>query len=44
VHAEGWLHFTEGPGTVGRAFADAGLADRLAVLPIGLPTPLRGRA
>jgi L-ascorbate metabolism protein UlaG (beta-lactamase superfamily) len=44
VHAEGWLHFTEGPGTVGRAFADAGLADRLTVLPIGLPTPLRGRA
>lgn len=40
VHAEGWLHFTEGPGTVARAFADAGLGDRLTVLPLGVPTPL----
>jgi L-ascorbate metabolism protein UlaG (beta-lactamase superfamily) len=40
VHAEGWLHFTEGPGTVDRAFADAGLGDRLVVLPMGVPTPV----
>jgi L-ascorbate metabolism protein UlaG (beta-lactamase superfamily) len=40
VHAEGWLHFTEGPGTVARAFAAAGLAGRLTVLPLGVPTPL----
>jgi L-ascorbate metabolism protein UlaG (beta-lactamase superfamily) len=41
IHAEGWLHFTEGPGTLNRAFADAGLADRLTLLPIGAPTHLR---
>lgn len=40
VHSEGWLHFTEGPGTVHRAFAEAGLGDRLTVVPIGVPTPL----
>jgi L-ascorbate metabolism protein UlaG (beta-lactamase superfamily) len=40
VHSEGWLHFTEGPGTVHRAFAEAGLGDRLTVLPIGVPTRL----
>ena len=40
VHSEGWLHFTEGPGTVHRAFAEAGLGDRLTVLPIGVPAPL----
>ncbi len=45
VHAEGWLHFTEGPGTLHRAFAEAGLGDRLTVLPVGgstaLPVPSR---
>jgi L-ascorbate metabolism protein UlaG (beta-lactamase superfamily) len=40
IHAEGWLHFTEGPGTLNRAFADAGLGDRLTILPIGVPRPL----
>jgi L-ascorbate metabolism protein UlaG (beta-lactamase superfamily) len=40
IHAEGWLHFTEGPGTLHRAFADAHLADRLTLLPIGVPTDL----
>ncbi|WP_433507793.1 MBL fold metallo-hydrolase [Pseudonocardia halophobica] len=40
VHTEGWLHFTEGPGTLHRAFAEAGLADRLTILPLGVPTPL----
>jgi L-ascorbate metabolism protein UlaG (beta-lactamase superfamily) len=41
VHAEGWLHFTEGPGTLARAFGEAGLGDRLAFLPMGVPTPVR---
>ena len=40
VHTEGWLHFTEGPGTLQRAFGAAGLAARLPVLPIGARTPL----
>ena len=31
VHTEGWLHFTEGPGTLARAFRQAGLADRLRI-------------
>ncbi|GAC66372.1 MBL fold metallo-hydrolase [Gordonia soli] len=31
IHAEGWLHFTEGPGTVARAFREAGLFDRLRI-------------
>jgi L-ascorbate metabolism protein UlaG (beta-lactamase superfamily) len=38
VHAEGWLHFTEGPGTLHRAFTESGLGDRLTVLPVGVPT------
>jgi L-ascorbate metabolism protein UlaG (beta-lactamase superfamily) len=40
IHAEGWLHFTESVGTVARAFAEAGLADRLTVLGAGVPTEL----
>jgi L-ascorbate metabolism protein UlaG (beta-lactamase superfamily) len=40
IHAEGWLHFTEGVGTVARAFAEAGLADRLTVLGSGVATEL----
>jgi L-ascorbate metabolism protein UlaG (beta-lactamase superfamily) len=40
VHSEGWLHFTEGPGTVCRAFAEAGIGERLTVVPLGVPTPL----
>ena len=40
IHAEGWLHFTEGVGTVARAFAEAGLADRLTVLGAGVATEL----
>jgi L-ascorbate metabolism protein UlaG (beta-lactamase superfamily) len=35
VHTEGWEHFTQGPDTVARAFADAGLADRLVLLAPG---------
>ncbi|MDF0514363.1 MBL fold metallo-hydrolase [Agromyces sp. H3Y2-19a] len=35
VHAEGWGHFTEGVDELARAFARAGLADRLRV-------PVRG--
>ncbi|MFE3458072.1 MBL fold metallo-hydrolase [Nocardiopsis aegyptia] len=31
AHAEGWKHFTEGLGELEAAFADAGLADRLAL-------------
>jgi L-ascorbate metabolism protein UlaG (beta-lactamase superfamily) len=40
IHAEGWLHFTESVGTVARAFAEAGLADRLTVLGAGVATEL----
>lgn len=40
VHAEGWLHFTESVGTVARAYAEAGLADRLTVLGAGVATEL----
>ncbi|MGI5126379.1 MBL fold metallo-hydrolase [Pseudonocardia sp. CA-107938] len=40
VHAEGWLHFTESVGTVARAYAEAGLADRLTVLQAGVATEL----
>jgi L-ascorbate metabolism protein UlaG (beta-lactamase superfamily) len=39
IHSEGWLHFTEGPGTVHRAFADAGLVDRL-VFPLAGTTTI----
>lgn len=35
VHADGWAHFTEPVDAVVRAFADAGLADRLRVLTPG---------
>ncbi|MBB6403749.1 MBL fold metallo-hydrolase [Arthrobacter sp. AZCC_0090] len=37
VHTEGWVHFTEGPDIVKQRMGDAGLAARLAVLPIGEP-------
>ncbi|MFN9185801.1 MAG: MBL fold metallo-hydrolase [Betaproteobacteria bacterium] len=35
IHFEGWSHFTEGRAEVARAFAHAGLADRLVWLPRG---------
>jgi L-ascorbate metabolism protein UlaG (beta-lactamase superfamily) len=35
VHADGWAHFSEGVADVERAFADAGLAERLRVLEPG---------
>ncbi|WP_304452807.1 MBL fold metallo-hydrolase [Nocardiopsis sp. YSL2] len=31
AHADGWAHFTEGHGELERAFAEAGLADRLSM-------------
>ncbi|MFF2297642.1 MBL fold metallo-hydrolase [Arthrobacter sp. NPDC058127] len=37
VHTEGWRHFTEGPDVVKQLMGDAGLAARLAVLPLGEP-------
>lgn len=40
VHADGWAHFTEPVDAVVRAFADAGLADRLHVLVPGEETVL----
>lgn len=40
VHADGWAHFTEPVDAVVRAFADAGLADRLQVLVPGEETVL----
>ncbi len=43
VHADGWAHFTEPVDAVVRAFADAGLADRLQVVVPGEETPLRTR-
>lgn len=40
VHTEGWRHFTEGPDVVKQLMGDAGLATRLAVLPLGEPQQL----
>lgn len=37
VHTEGWLHFTEGPGTLARAFLAAGLQDSLRIPLAGIP-------
>ncbi len=38
LHVRGWAHFSEGPNDVRRAFADAGLADRLRMLEPGETT------
>ena len=38
VHTEGWAHFTEGPDQFVKAFADAGLADRVRLLEHGVAT------
>ncbi|MGA8332146.1 MAG: MBL fold metallo-hydrolase [Mycobacterium sp.] len=35
AHVDGWKHFSEGVGEVGGAFDEAGLLDRLAVVPHG---------
>ncbi|MFE3174430.1 MBL fold metallo-hydrolase [Amycolatopsis sp. NPDC059090] len=35
LHFEHWAHFTQGPDTLGPAFAEAGLADRLHLLKPG---------
>ena len=40
LHFEGWAHFTEGADEVRRAFAEAGLTDRLNWLSPGVCTPL----
>jgi L-ascorbate metabolism protein UlaG (beta-lactamase superfamily) len=40
LHTEGWLHFSEGTGTVARAFDAAGLGDRLTVPLAGVRLPL----
>lgn len=37
VHTEGWLHFTESPGTLARAFLSAGLQARLRMPLAGIP-------
>ncbi|MGW7684245.1 MBL fold metallo-hydrolase [Kribbella sp. NPDC054772] len=38
VHTEGWTHFSEGPDQLMTAFRDAGLEDRVNLLPHGVPT------
>jgi L-ascorbate metabolism protein UlaG (beta-lactamase superfamily) len=38
LHLRGWAHFSEGPSEVRRAFADAGLANRLRILEPGETT------
>ncbi len=40
VHADSWAHFSEGLDDVVRAFADAGLGERLRVLEPGVATAL----
>lgn len=40
VHYEGWEHFSQSRGDVERAFAAAGLSDRLRWLAPGVATPL----
>ncbi|MTD55313.1 MBL fold metallo-hydrolase [Amycolatopsis pithecellobii] len=35
VHTRGWAHFTEGPDSIRKAFANAGLSERLRVLDPG---------
>jgi L-ascorbate metabolism protein UlaG (beta-lactamase superfamily) len=35
LHTRGWAHFSEGPDVLRRAFADAGLTDRLRMLEPG---------
>ena len=40
VHADSWAHFSEDVGDVVRAFADAGLSERLRVLTPGVPTAI----
>ncbi|MEV5573989.1 MBL fold metallo-hydrolase [Spirillospora sp. NPDC052269] len=35
LHFEGWAHFTEGGDLLTKAFADAGLTDRLTLLTLG---------
>lgn len=36
VHADSWSHFSEGPGTLAIAFAEAGLAERLRLPAAGV--------
>jgi L-ascorbate metabolism protein UlaG (beta-lactamase superfamily) len=40
VHFEGWAHFSEGRDVIAKAFADAGLEERLRWLTPGIPTPI----
>ncbi len=44
LHYEGWAHFTEHRAEIDRAFAAAGLRDRLLWLPPGVPTDLSSSA
>lgn len=37
VHTEGWRHFTEGADVVKQLMGDAGLSERLDILPLGEP-------
>ena len=41
LHTRGWAHFSEGPDAVRKAFANAGLSDRLRVLEPGERITLR---
>jgi L-ascorbate metabolism protein UlaG (beta-lactamase superfamily) len=43
LHVEGWAHFTESRADIDRAFADAGLANRLCWLDPGVPTDFPDR-
>ena len=40
LHYEGWEHFTQSRAHIERAFAKAGLDQRLAWLPAGTPTDM----
>jgi L-ascorbate metabolism protein UlaG (beta-lactamase superfamily) len=42
IHYEGWAHFTEGREAIERAFADAGLSDRLIWLKAGEAVAIDG--
>jgi hypothetical protein len=42
IHYEGWAHFTEGREAIERAFANAGLSDRLIWLKAGEAVAIDG--
>jgi L-ascorbate metabolism protein UlaG (beta-lactamase superfamily) len=43
LHTRGWAHFTEGPDSIRKAFANAGLNDRLRMLEPGESITILGR-